>query len=99
MQLSQPRLVFLLSSLFVVVSCNENPAQHYGTTMTQSYKSAQKLDATVNIQQVQMLIQEFNAANGRYPTDLNELSTTSGLTLKNSNYLYNPENGTLTEKQ
>ncbi len=93
-------LIFSLISLFVIVSCNDNnPAQQYGTTMTQSYKSAQKLDAKVNIQQVQKSIQEYHAANGRYPSDLNELSATSGLTLKNDNYVYNPENGTLTEKQ
>jgi hypothetical protein len=92
-------LIVLLSSLFLIVSCNDNPVQQYGTTMTQSYKSAQKLDATVNLQQVQKSIQEFYAANGRYPADLNELSTTSGLTLKSDNYIYNPENGTLTEKR
>ena len=99
MKLFQPGLVFLLSSLFLVVSCNDNPAQQYGTAITQSYKSAQKLDAKVNILQVQKSIQEFYAASGRYPADLNELSTTSGLTLKSDNYVYNPENGTLTEKQ
>jgi hypothetical protein len=96
----QPGLVVLLSSLFMVVSCNDNnPAQQYGNTMTQSYKSAQKLEASVNIQQVQKSIQEFYAANGRYPADLNELSIASGLTLKSSNYVYNPENGTLVEIQ
>ncbi len=92
-------LVILLSSMILIVSCNDNPAQQYGTTMTQSYKSVQKLDATVNLQQVQKSIQEFYAANGKYPADLNELSTTSGLTLKNDTYVYNPANGTLTEKK
>ncbi len=99
MKYFQLGLMFSLISLFIIVSCNDNPAQQYGTTMTQSYKSAQKLDAKVNIQQVQKSIQEFYAANGRFPSDLNELSATSGLTLKNDNYVYNPENGTLTEKQ
>ena len=67
--------------------------------MMQSYKSAQKLDARVNVQQVQKSIQEFYAANDRYPVDLNELSKTSGLTLQSDNYVYNPESGSLTEKQ
>ena len=81
------------------MSCNDNPAQQYGTAVTQSYKSAQKLDAKVNVQQIQKSIQEFYAANGRYPADLHELSTTSGLILKSDNYVYNAEDGTLTEKQ
>jgi len=80
------------------MSCNDNPAQHYGTTMVQAYKNAQKLDAKINIEQIQKSIQEFYAANGRYPADLDELSTTSGLTLKSDNYIYNPVTGTLTEK-
>jgi hypothetical protein len=89
----------LVSSLPMLVSCNDNPAQQYGNTMTQSYKSAQKLDAKVNIQQVQKSIQEFYAANGRYPVDLNELSSFNGLTLKSDNYDYNPVDGTLVEKK
>ncbi len=83
----------------MIASCNDNtPAQQYSTTLTQSYKSAQKLDANVNMLQIQKSIQEFYAANGRYPADLSELKTTSGLELKSGNYVYNPENGTLTEK-
>ena len=87
-------------SLCTMVSCSDdkNSAQRYGNTVIQSYKSAQKLDAKVNVQQVQKSIQEFNAANGRYPADLNELSLFSGLTLKSDKYDYNPSNGTLTEK-
>ena len=94
-----PGIVFLMSSFPLIVSCNDNPVQPYGNTMMQSYKSAQKLDEKVNVQQVQKAIQEFYAANGRYPADLNELSSASGLTLKGDNYVYNPENRALTEKQ
>lgn len=90
----------LLLSFLIVLSCNDNnPAQQYGNTMMQSYKSAQKLDAKVNVAQVQKSIQEFYAANGRYPADLNELSSFSGLTLKSDHYDYNPVDGTLVEKK
>ncbi len=90
----------LFLSFLIIASCKENnPAQQYGNTLTQSYKSAQKLDAKVNVQQVQKSIQEFYAANGRYPADLNELSSFSGLTLKSDNYNYNPVDGTLVEKK
>ncbi len=99
MNFFQPGLVFLLGLLFMIASCNENsPAQQYSTTLTHSYKSAQKLDTNVNIQMIQKSIREFYAANGRYPADLNELKTAGGLELKSANYVYNPENGTLTEK-
>ncbi len=91
--------LFLL--LCAVVSCSEekNPVQQYGNTLTESYKTTKKLDKDVNVQQVQQSILEFNAANGRYPADLSELSSFSKLTLKSDNYEYNPENGTLTEKK
>jgi hypothetical protein len=53
----------------------------------------------LNVEQVRKSILEFNAANGRYPTDLNELTSFSGLTLKSDQYEYNPATGTLTEKK
>jgi hypothetical protein len=94
-------IVVSFFALCALTSCSDdkNPAQQYGNTMMQSYKSAQKLDAKVNVQQVRKSILDFNAANGRYPTDLNEVSSFSGLTLKSDTYDYNPSNGTLTEKQ
>jgi hypothetical protein len=87
--------------LLVLASCSDdkNPAQQYGNTMVQSYKSAQKLDAKVNIEQVRKSIQEFYAANGRFPADLNEVSSFNGISLKSDNYDYNPSTGILTEKQ
>ncbi len=101
MKLRYSGYIFLTGLLLAFASCTDDkiPAQQYGNAMTQSYKSAQKLDAKVNVAQVQKSIQEFYASNGRYPTDLNELSTVSGLTLKSDNYDYNPVDGTLAEKK
>jgi sulfatase maturation enzyme AslB (radical SAM superfamily) len=84
-----------------IASCNneQNPAQQYGNTMVQSLKSAKKLDATVNVLEVKKSIQEFYAANSRYPTDLNELSTFNGMTLKSDQFDYDPATGSLTEKR
>jgi len=96
----RPDLVFLVSLLLTVASCSDNnSAEQYSKTLTQSYKSAQKLDASVSIHQAEKSIQEFYAANGRYPADLDELSRASGLALKSGTYVYNPENGALTEKR
>ena len=87
----------LFCSLFISVSCSEdtNPVQQYGSGMTESYKSARKLDSKVNILEVRKSIQEFYAANGRYPADLDELSGFNGITLKGDKYEYDPANGTL----
>jgi hypothetical protein len=87
--------------LLCVLSCSDekNPAQQYGNTLTQSYKSTKKFDKDLNVEQVQKSILEFNAAKGRYPADLSELSSFSGLTLKSDQYEYNPATGTLTEKK
>jgi len=90
-----------MTSAVTIASCNndQNPAQHYGNTMVQSLKSAKKLDATVNVLEVKKSIQEFYAANGRYPADLNELSTFNGMTLKSDQFDYDPATGNLTEKR
>jgi hypothetical protein len=90
----------LLVSLLIMMSCTDekNPVQQYGNTMTQSYKSAQKLDSKVNSLEVRKSIQEFYAGNGRYPADLNELQGFNGITLKGDTYEYDAVNGTLVEK-
>ena len=92
--------IALSVSQFALASCSDdkNPAQQYGNTMIQSYKSARKLDSTVNVQQVRKSIQEFNAANGRYPADLNEVSSFNSISLKSDHYDYDSTTGTITEK-
>lgn len=101
MKLLSTLLAMTIITVAVLVSCKDdkNPVQQYGNTMVQSLKSAKKLDAAVNVQQVQKSIQEFNAANGRYPADLNELSAFNGIMLKNDHYDYDPATGSITEKQ
>jgi hypothetical protein len=90
-------VILVTTSTLLLASCNsdQNPVQQYGNTMVQSLKSAQKLDATVNVEQVKKSIQEFYAANGRYPSDLNELSQFNGITLKSEQYDYDPATGNL----
>jgi len=101
MRLMNTRLVVSFILLCAVLSCSDekNPVQQYGNALTQSYKNTKKFDKDLNVEQVQKSILEFNAANGRFPTDLGELASFSGLTLKSDNYEYDPANGTLTEKK
>jgi hypothetical protein len=88
-----------MTSALAITSCNndQNPAQ-YGNALVQPLKSAKKLDATVNVLEIKKSIQEFYAANGRYPADLNELSAFNGMTLKSDQFNYDPATGNLTEK-
>ena len=101
MKLIIAALALLFGSSLVLASCSndKNPVQQYGNTMTQSYKSAQKLDNKVNIIDVRKSIQEFYASNGRYPDDLNELAGFNGVSLKSDQYDYDASTGTLVEKQ
>jgi len=94
-------LSVLFGSFLVLASCSDekNPVQQYGNTMTQSYKSARKFEDKVNILEVKKSIQEFYAANERYPSDLTELSGFNGVTLKSDKYEYDPANGTLVENR
>lgn len=103
MEYYQIRSFWLIAAFFLLTltSCSDdkNPVQQYGNTMTQAHKSARTLDSKVNILEVRKSIQEFYAANGRYPSDLNELSGFNGMTLKGDKYEYDPASGALTEKQ
>ena len=101
MTLMNTGLIALSILLCCVISCSEekNTVQKYGNTLTQSLKNTKKFDKDLNVEQIQKSIQEFNAANGRYPADLSELSSFSGLTLKSDNYEYDPASGTLTGKK
>jgi len=93
--------IVLFVSLCTLASCSDdrNPAKQYGNTLTQSYKNAKDTGNKVNIQQVQKSIQEFYAANGRYPADLGEVSAFNGMELKHDDFSYDPATGTLSEKQ
>jgi len=90
----------LLGLILILSSCTDsNPVQQYGSGVKDAYNSARKLDSKVNVLEVRKSIQEFYAANGRYPADLNELSGFNGITLKGDKYEYDPSSGNLTEKQ
>lgn len=95
------RGIFIAGVVLSFTCCTEekNPVQQYGNGLVQSYKNTQKLESSINVQQVQRSIQEFYAANGRYPADLDEVASSSGVVLKSDNYAYDPSTGALTAKQ
>ncbi len=90
----------LLGLALVLAACTDekNPAQQYGNTMVQTYRNAKQFGEKVDLQQAQKAVQEFYAANGRYPADLGELSHFNGLALNSEQYNYDAANGSLTPK-
>jgi len=91
---------FVLGLAIVLAACSDekNPAQQYGNSMVQTYKNVQKIEKKVDLQQAQKSVQEFYAANGRYPADLKELTAFNGLVLDAEQYEYNATTGSLTPK-
>lgn len=92
--------LLIICLLIAFASCTEenNPAHQYGNTLVDTYKNTQKFENKVNVQQVQKSIQEYYAANERYPANLEELAAFNGITLKSDDYDYNPQTGSITEK-
>ena len=95
------KLLIFCILIISIAACEKDKTspQQYGNTMVQSLKAAKSVESKVNVEEVRKSIQAFNAANGRYPADLNELSTFNGITLKSDNYDYDPTTGNLSEKQ
>ena len=100
MKKTSTRWIIPLGLCLALFACSDekNPAKQYGNTMVESLKTTKKVEKKVNVLAVQKSIQEFHAANGRYPADLNEVAAFNGMTLEGGNYDYNPATGTLTEK-
>jgi hypothetical protein len=94
------RWIILFGLCFALSACSDdkNPAQQYGNTMVQSLKTTKSVEKKVNVLAVQKSIQEYYAANGRYPADLNDVETFNGMVLESDKYDYDPATGTLTQK-
>ena len=83
---------------FFACTDDKNPAQQYGNTMVQSLKTTKSVEKKVNVLAMQKSIQEYYAANGRYPADLNEVAAFNGMVLESDRYDYDPATGNLTQK-
>jgi hypothetical protein len=100
MKIISARWIIPLGLYLVLTGCSDdkNPVQQFGNTLLQPLKTTKAVEKKVNVLEVQKSIQEFYAANGRYPADLNEVTAFNGMTLESDRYDYNPATGTLTQK-
>jgi hypothetical protein len=94
------RWITPLGLCLALAACTDdkNPAQQYGNTLVQPLKTTKSVEKKVNVLTVQKSIQEFYAAHGRYPADLNEVAAFNGMVLESDQYDYDPATGTLTQK-
>ena len=94
------RWIIPLGFCLVLAACSDdkNPVQQHGNSMVQSLKTTKNVEKKVNVLEVQKSIQEYYAANGRYPADLNELAAFNGMTLESDKYAYDPATGTLSQR-
>ncbi len=94
-------IIPLLSLLFLAVlsSCQENPVEQYGEKTVKTYKETQKFGNTTTVYNLRQAINGFQAAEGRYPRDLRELSDFTGIPLSEEDYDYDPATGTISQKE
>ena len=90
-------LLYLLFFILFFVACDDhkNPAKRYGDTAVDTYQNVKKFGAEVSLQRLQESIKAFNAVNGRYPKDIEELENFSGIKLGNDRYQYDPSTGVI----
>ena len=95
-----PRWIIPLGLCLALFACSDdkNPAQQYGNTVVQPLKTTKSVEKKVYVLTVQKLIQQYYAANGRYPADLNEVAAFNGMALEGDKYDYDPATGALTQK-
>jgi hypothetical protein len=91
--------IMLCGLCLSITACTEKDApQQGGSTILQPLTTAKKIEKKVNVLEVQKSIQEYFAANGRYPADLNEVAAFNGITLESDGYMYDPATGILTQR-
>lgn len=100
MKRDSPGWIIPFGLCLALAACTDdkNPAQQYGNTLVQPLKTTKSVEKKVNVLEVQKAIQEFNAAYGRYPADLNEIAAFNGRALESDKYDYDPATGTLTQR-
>jgi hypothetical protein len=96
--LSRWVVLVALGSAFIACSDDKNPAQQYGNSMVQSLKTTKSVEKKVNVLTLRKSIEEYHAANGRYPADLNEVALFNGVVLESDRYEYDPATGALTQR-
>ena len=90
----------ILLLLPLMTACKDkprnNPVKDYGNTLINSYEKAQGAAETANFELIKRAIQQFHAANGEYPENLQDLAKFIGIEINADMYEYDPRTGTIT---
>ncbi len=87
--------------LSVFISCEQqqnNPVTLYGDSLVASLNKGRTAAEEANLDAVRKTVQAYRAANGRYPSSLDEIKDMLGSNLDLSKYDYNPETGAVSLK-
>jgi len=103
-QYAMKKAVIMASVLFLLIlltACKDkdeprNPVKEYGNTLINSYEKAQGAAETANFELIKRAIQQFHAANGEYPENLQDLAKFIGIEINADMYEYDPRAGTIT---
>ena len=79
-------------------SQEENPVQQAGKAMVQGVTRARNAKVTADLHAIQMAIQEYQMANGRFPTRLVDLPLVQNQHLDLSPFAYDPATGQVSLK-
>jgi hypothetical protein len=95
------RLFLGMAVLSLIAACDEkprNPVSEYGNTMIDSYKKAQAVKETADLDAIRKTIQAYHALNDKYPQSLDEVAGLIGKPLDTAKYEYNPQTGIVSLK-
>jgi hypothetical protein len=92
------RLFLGLAVLSLIAACDEkpkNPVSEYGDIMIDSYKKAQAVKETADLDAIRKTIQAYHALNDKYPQSLDDVKELIGAEMDMSKYSYDPQTGTV----
>ena len=91
-------VLLLLAPLAACKDKPRNSVKEYGNALINSYKDARDAAVTADFELTRRAIQQFHAANGEYPENLQEPAKFIGIEINADIYEYNPRTGSITLK-
>lgn len=95
-------LVPFLVVVLLALGCKEkpkNPVKEYGNALINSYERSKVAQGAANLEALKKSIAAYRASNGRYPADLEEAASFSGIEIDPGLYDYDPGTGQVALRQ
>jgi len=88
--------MFIAVILSFLTACDQkpkNPVSEYGEAVIDAYKKGQAVKETADLDAIKKTIQAYNAANDKYPANLDEVANLIGKQIDMAKYDYDPQTG------